>query len=160
MFKFECYLSSLARALFSFCFFIQSIYMKHSGIWNTLPQVDNCPRWFHLQASEMVLFVTITIANVVFYWEMVLHVKFLPMDFSFLLCQFAAESISLHVVPGGSSSFLLLVCTEIITIERQKDVNTMRLHQTCYSVISSPQYLLIIWKSYLNKSSLHHGRQY
>ena len=128
MFKFECYLSSLLRALFSFCFFIQSIYMKHSRIWNTLPQVDNCPRWFHLQASEMVLFVTITIANVVFYWEMVLHVKFLSMDFSFLLCQFAAESISLRVVPGSSSSFLLLVCTEIITIERQKDVNTMRLH--------------------------------
>ena len=83
MFKFECYLSSLARALFSFCFFIQSIYMKHSGIWNTLPQVDNYPRWFHLQASEMVLFVTITIPNIVFYWAMVLHVQFLPMNFFF-----------------------------------------------------------------------------
>ena len=144
MFSFEYYLSSLARTLFSFCFFIKSIYMKHSRIWDTLPTfkmelfmttaiykvifcrlmslyaqyssmsvlicvssllASFCPRWFHLQASEMVLFVTITIANVVFYWEMVLHVKFLPMDFSFLLCQFAAESISLHVVPGSSSLF-------------------------------------------------------
>ena len=37
--------------------------------------------WFQLQASEMVLFVTIAIANVVFYWTMVLHVQFLPMNF-------------------------------------------------------------------------------
>ena len=35
------------------------------------------------QTSEMVLFVTITIANVVFYWAIVLHVQFLFMNFLF-----------------------------------------------------------------------------
>ena len=63
-----------------------------------------CSRWFHIQAFEMVFFVTITIANVVFYWAMVLHVQFFPMNF-FFLCQFVAESISLQVVPGSSSLF-------------------------------------------------------
>ena len=95
-------------------------------------------RWFHLQASEMVFFVTITFANVVFYWVMVLHVQFLSINFFFFLCQSVAESISLQVVPGnsslfkvvsarsrqfqlvpgGSSSFFLLVYTKIVTIER------------------------------------------
>ena len=42
-----------------------------------------CSWWFHLQASEMMLFVTITIPNIVFYWAMVLHVQFLPMNFFF-----------------------------------------------------------------------------
>ena len=81
-------------------------------------------RWFHLQTSEIVFFVTITTANVRFYWTMVLHARFLPMDFLFL-CQFVAESISLQtvspcsrwfqvvqLVPGGSCSFLILVCTK------------------------------------------------
>ena len=40
-----------------------------------------CSRCFHLQASERGFFVTITIANVIFYWAMVLHVQFLPMNF-------------------------------------------------------------------------------
>ena len=77
--------------------------------------VPYCSRWFHLQASEMVLFITITIANVLFYWAMMLHVQFLPMKF-FLLCQFVTESISLQVsgsrwfqvVLGSSSSFQMV----------------------------------------------------
>ena len=40
-----------------------------------------CSRWFHFQ---MVFFVTITIANITFYWDMVLHVQFLPMNFFFV----------------------------------------------------------------------------
>ena len=38
-------------------------------------------RWVHLQT---VFFVTITIANVVFYWAMVSHVQFLSMNFIFV----------------------------------------------------------------------------
>ena len=38
-----------------------------------------CPK------SEMVLFVAITITNVVFYREMVLHTKFVPMNFLFFV---------------------------------------------------------------------------
>ena len=57
------------------------------------------PRCFHLQTSEKVIFVTVTMANVVFYWVMVLHAGgFLSMNF-LLLCQFIAEPISLQVAP-------------------------------------------------------------
>ena len=77
--------------------------------------VPYCSRWFHLQASEMVLFITITIANVVLYGAMMLHVQFLPVNV-FLLCQFVTESISLQVsgsrwfqaVLGSSSSFQMV----------------------------------------------------
>ena len=47
--------------------------------------VPFCSRWFHLQASEMVPCVTITIANAVFYWVMVLHIQFLSMNFLFFV---------------------------------------------------------------------------
>ena len=77
-----------------------------------------CSRWFHLQASEMVFFVTITIVNVVFYWAMVLHVRFLPMNFLFF-CVGSLLSTSRYrwfqvvptrsrwfqLVPGSPSSF-------------------------------------------------------
>ena len=46
-------------------------------------QVLFCYREFHGQASETVLFVTMTIANVVFYWLMALNVQFLAMNFLF-----------------------------------------------------------------------------
>ena len=71
-----------------------------------------CSRWFHLQASEMVLFVTITITNIVFYWEMVLHVQFLPMNF-FFFCVNSLLSPSRYrwfqVVPARSRWFKLLL---------------------------------------------------
>ena len=47
------------------------------------------------QTSEMVLFVTITIANVVFYWAMVLHVQFLFIT-SLFFC------VSLWLIPSRS----------------------------------------------------------
>ena len=97
-----------------------------------------CSRWFHLQ---MVFVVAKTIANLVFYWGMVLHVQFLPMNFFFvcvssLLSPYCyrwfqvvpARSRQFHLVPGGSSLFLLLVRTKMATIERQKEVSTMRFH--------------------------------
>ena len=40
---------------------------------------------FHLQRSELELFITIAIANVVFYWATVLHVQFAPMNFLFFV---------------------------------------------------------------------------
>ena len=55
--------------------------------------------WFHLQTSEMVLFVKITIAKFVFYWTMVSIAQFLPINLLFL-CLFDAESISLQVFPA------------------------------------------------------------
>ena len=58
-------------------------------------------RLFHLQTSEMVLFLTITIANVAFYWAMVLHVQFLPMNF-LLFC------VSLFLSPSQYRCFLVV----------------------------------------------------
>ena len=58
-------------------------------------------RWFHLQTSEMVVFVTIAIANVVFYWVMVLHAQFIPMNFLF----FVSVRCWVHLVTGGSTLF-------------------------------------------------------
>ena len=46
------------------------------------------------------VFVTITIANVVFYWAMVSHVQFLSMNFIF---------VSLQVVPARSRWFQLVL---------------------------------------------------
>ena len=63
-------------------------------------------RWFHLQTSEMLPFVTIASA-IVFYWLMILHAPVLPMNF-FFLCQFVPESISLKVVPDCSRWFQLV----------------------------------------------------
>ena len=60
-------------------------------------------RWFHLQTSEMVLFVAIAIANVVFYWVMVLHAQFLPMKFLF----FVPVRCWVHLATGGSTLFEL-----------------------------------------------------
>ena len=56
-----------------------------------------CCRCFHLQTPEKVLFVTITIATIVFYWTTVLQAQFLPINLLFLV-SFVAESISLKVV--------------------------------------------------------------
>ena len=74
---------------------------------SSLP-VPFCPRWFHLQTPEMVLFVTITVAKVVFYSAVVLHVQFLPVSFLLFLCQFIAETIQLQVVPSSSSSLQIV----------------------------------------------------
>ena len=57
--------------------------------------------WFHLQTSEMVLFLTVTIANVLLYWAMVLHAVF---SYEFLVF-FVSVHCWVHLVPGGSSSF-------------------------------------------------------
>ena len=101
---------------------------------SSLP-VPFCPRWFHLQTPEMVLFVTITVAKVVFYLAVVLHVQFLPMSFllfcvssllrpssyrwfqavparSRLFQLVLGSSSLLQVVPPRSSSFLVLVCMQ------------------------------------------------
>ena len=70
--------------------------------------------WFHLQTSEMVLFVKITIAKVVFYWTMVLIAQFLPISLLFFVSVrcwvhlVASVSSLLQVVPVRCSSFLLV----------------------------------------------------
>ena len=60
-----------------------------------------CYRFFHLQTPEKVLFATITIATVVFYWATVLQAEFLPMNFLFL----ASVCCRVHIVKGGSAMF-------------------------------------------------------
>ena len=60
-----------------------------------------CYRFFHLQTPEKVLFATITIAPVVFYWATVLQAEFLPMNFLFL----ASVCCRVHLVKGGSAMF-------------------------------------------------------
>ena len=57
-------------------------------------------RWFHLQTFEMVLFMTITIADVVFYWVIVLR-QFLPMNFLF----FESVCCWLYLIIGGFTLF-------------------------------------------------------
>ena len=74
--------------------------------------VPFCSRWFHLQALEMMFFVTITIANVVFYWVMVLHVQFLPMNlFFFCVSLLMNQTCSrlFQVVPVHSRWFQLIL---------------------------------------------------
>lgn len=66
---------------------------------------------FHLQTSEMQLFMTIAIANVAFCWAMVLQVQLLPVGFLFFyvtsfLCP--AYYRYFQVVPGCSNSFQLV----------------------------------------------------
>ena len=72
--------------------------------------VPFCSRRFHQQASKMVLCVTRTIANAVFYWVMVLHIQFLSMNFLFFVsvrCWVHLASVFRYsqLVPGVSSSF-------------------------------------------------------
>ena len=68
-------------------------------------------RWLHLQPSEMVVLVTTTVANIVFYWTMVLHAHFFPMKFLFfvsVLCWIhlvTDNSTLFQVVPGSSTLF-------------------------------------------------------
>ena len=70
--------------------------------------------WFHLQTSEIVLFVKITIAKVVFYWAMVSIAQFLPINFLFFVSVrcwvhlVTSVSSLLQVVPVRCSSFLLV----------------------------------------------------
>ena len=64
-------------------------------------------RWFHLQTSEMVLLMTITIADVVFYWVIVLQTvssyEFVVFCVSLLLTP--SHYRWFHLVPGSYSSF-------------------------------------------------------
>ena len=70
--------------------------------------------WFHLQTSEMVLFVKITIAKFVFYWTMVSIAQFLPINLLFFVSvrcwvHLVTSVFSLlQVVPVRCSSFLLV----------------------------------------------------
>ena len=70
--------------------------------------------WFHLQTSEMVLFVKITIAKFVFYWTMVSIAQFLPINLLFFVSVrcwvhlVTSVSSLLQVVPVRCSSFLLV----------------------------------------------------
>ena len=80
-------------------------------IWVSSLPVPFCSKCIHLQASEMVLFVTRTIANVLFYCAMALHVQFLPMNFLFF-CVSSLLSPSrcrwFQVVPARSRWFQLV----------------------------------------------------
>ena len=76
--------------------------------------VPFCRGWFHLQTSEMVLFVKITIAKFVFYWTMVSIAQFLPINLLFFVSVrcwvhlVTSVSSLLQVVPVRCSSFLLV----------------------------------------------------
>ena len=90
------------------CTVILAWYCTHSiALWvSFLCQLVLVPfhsRWFHLKISEMLLFVTIAIANVVFFWAMVFHTQFLPMNLFFMSVQ-----CWVNLVPGGSSWFQLI----------------------------------------------------
>ena len=61
-------------------------------------QVSFCSRWFHLQTSKMVLFGTITIANVVFYQVIELHAI---SSYEFII--FSVIPFWVHLVTGGST---------------------------------------------------------
>ena len=74
-------------------------------------------RWFHLQASEMILFGTIATANVAFYWAMLLQAQLLPTSFLFfvsLSCWVylvSGDFTFFQMVPTHFSLFLVLSCT-------------------------------------------------
>ena len=83
-----------------------------------------CCRCFHLQTPEKVLFVTITVATIVFCWTTVLQAQFLPINSGFRWLQLVSCGSSLVqvvfvfcsfssfcVVPSRFSLFLALVCT-------------------------------------------------
>ena len=61
-------------------------------------QVSFCSSWFHLQTSKMVLFRTITIANVVFYQVIELHAI---SSYEFII--FSVIPFWVHLVTGGST---------------------------------------------------------
>ena len=68
-------------------------------------------RWFHLQISQILLFVKVTIAKVVFYWAMMLHAQILPMNIVFRLILLLSPSCYrwFTLAPGGSN--LDIACT-------------------------------------------------
>ena len=90
-------------------------------------------RWFHLQTSEMVLFLTVTIANVLLYWAMVLHAVSSYEFLVFFLCQFIAEAILFQVfpacyrwfqlIPGSSSLFQLVPCLSMYILFSPEQIN-------------------------------------
>ena len=121
-----------------------------------------CSRCFHLQ---MVFFDTITIANVEFYWGMVLHTQFLPINFFFvcvssLLSPYRSRQFQL--VLGGSSSFQVVPpCSRwlqlVPTFSMYENSNNRATKRNQHNEISlnllfcyyfSPQYLLIILSYY------------
>ena len=64
-------------------------------------------RKFHLQTSKMVPFVTIAIANIVFYWVMVLYGQsLLSLCMIFFFC--VSVCCWIHLVPHGSRRFQLV----------------------------------------------------
>ena len=64
-------------------FLRQRMLQKHVFICVSSLPVPFCSRWFHLQTSKMVLFVTVTIANVVFCCAIMLHLQFRPINLFF-----------------------------------------------------------------------------
>ena len=79
-----------------------------------------------LRTFKMEVFVTKTIGEVIFSWQMILHKQYRNMNFlcfmliSCILHLLLGGSNLFQVVPacfsiGGSSSFLVLVCTVIFT---------------------------------------------
>ena len=65
--------------IYNVIFLNECLYLCQFVTGFILPQV--------IPASETVFFVTITIANLIFYWAIVLHVQFLFMNFfSVLVC--------------------------------------------------------------------------
>ena len=90
--------------------------------------VLSCSRRFHRWISEIVFLSTITIANFVSCWEMVLRAQFLANEFLVFLSQFVASSILVQsvaprsmwfqLVLGGSSFFIVLLCAGSTTCWR------------------------------------------
>ena len=71
-------------------------------------------RKFHLQTSKMVLFVTIAIANIVFYWVMVLYGQsLLSLCMIFFFC--VSVCCWIHLVPHGSRWFHLVPAQSLFT---------------------------------------------
>ena len=87
--------------------------------------VPSCFSWFHLRTSEIVLILTIAVANFVFCWEMVCAHSFLIMNFLFfesVCCWFCLGTVGSTVfqevpalsrwflfVQGSSSLFIILL---------------------------------------------------
>ena len=108
----------------------------------TLILVPFCSRWLQLQTCKMVLFATTAIANVVFYWVMVVSTQFCPMNFLFFvsvhcwvhlvsggstLFQIAPTcSRWFQLVTGGSSSFFILVCMQNFTFSLRFSFSTSK----------------------------------
>ena len=79
--------------------------------------------WFHLQTSEMVLFVKNNYCQCWILLVMVLQPQFLPTNFLFFVlvrCWIQlvpGVSSSFQVIPAWSSFFLVLGCTQYISVE-------------------------------------------